>query len=376
MPYNINVEILIASNMMKKLYSTRFMQGAFALLVASLVAGCNVDDSYDLSNIDTDNIGLGSDTSKLDIPLATINLSLSSLAGDDGGSSVAARSTSYNTSNLSATELMELMETIDAFLPSDLSGTPYEDGIDITQLNNGDDDDDEYTQGLVDLLIQEVSSDEEKRADLCEILIDSNNDADNTDYDDVIESLKSDLEIEINEYTTPADLTVSLGEALNDPDKADAITNLSTTMTEVVKTQATDISTDYAVTEDLGDSVSLGDDVLDILKGNLDSNTNYLYLVASLSHNIPMTVTITPSIILTDSEGYTTEIEIKDIAKINDASAHTKLSDEQIDLLVNGMSIKAAIHINYYDPSAGTLAIDDKMVKVTLVARKGGSISL
>ncbi len=363
--------------MMKKLYSTRFMQGAFALLVASLVAGCNVDDSYDLSNIDTDNIGLGSDTSKLDIPLATINLSLSSLAGDDGGSSVAARSTSYNTSNLSATELMELMETIDAFLPSDLSGTPYEDGIDITQLNNGDDEDDTYTQGLVDLLIQEVTVDEEKRADLCEILIENNNNDDDDTYSDVIESLKEELDIEIKEDTTVDELTTSLGTALIDPDKADAVTSLSTTMTSVVKTQAADISTDYTVTEDLGDSVSLGDDVLDILKGNLDSESNYIYLVASLWDNIPMSVTITPSIILKDTEsGATTTIEIQDISEIDDASAHTKLSDEQIDMIVNGMSIEAEIHINYYDPSAGTLSIDDKEVKVTLVARKGGSISL
>ncbi|MFI3304912.1 MAG: hypothetical protein R3Y68_00180 [Rikenellaceae bacterium] len=358
--------------MKKKFYSTRFMQGAFALLAASLVAGCNVDDSYDLSTIDTDNIGLGSDTSVLDIPLATIKLSLSSIT-DDGAAGVASRSTGYDTSSLSATEMLELMETIDAFLPSDLSGTEYKNGIDITKLNN----DDSYTQGLVDMLVAEVTVDEEKRADLCEILVDNYNDESNSDYDDVITSLEEDLEIVIDDNTTADDLTVSLGVALNDPDKTGAVASLSTTMTSVVKTQAADITTDYTVTEDLGDSVSLGDDVLDILKGNLDSETNYLYLVSSISHNIPMTVTITPSIILTDTEsGETEEIEIKDVAMIDDASAHTKLSDKQIDMLVNGLSIEAAIHINYYDPSAGTLSIDDKEVKVTLVARKGGSISL
>ncbi len=364
--------------MKKKLYSKRFLQGALSLLAASLVVGCNVDDSYDLSNIDTDNIGIGSTTSKLDIPLATIHLGLSSLGNESGGSLVAASrvSPTPSLSSFSATEMMELLKTVDALLPSDLSGTEYEGGIDISKLSGSDAADENYTQGLVDILIDEVKNDETKRTDLCEILIDNNNDSENHDYADVIDSFKDDLKITIAPTMSKEELSAQLGTELNKPENESKIKNLSTTMTEVVKTQSSGIKTDYEVTEDL-DDVSLGEDVLDILKGNLDGKSNYLYVVASLSHNIPMSVEITPSIILVDPEtNESTTIEIKDRSLIDDESAHTKLTDEQVDMLVNGLGIKADIHINFYDPSAGTLDIDDKEVEVTLVARKGGSISL
>ena len=74
------------------------------ILAGALLTAC-IDKDYDLENVDTDNIAIGGDDSKFEVPLARVLVTLEDIANGD-------------------LNILELCEKADKWLPSKLPGTP------------------------------------------------------------------------------------------------------------------------------------------------------------------------------------------------------------------------------------------------------------
>ncbi len=349
---------------MNKFYTLKM--SLFAALGALVAISCNVDEDYDLSNLSTDNLGLGNSETVIDLTLARVKIDVSDLTSSDG-SSVAARSdvSSYSFD-------MSDLETINAFLPSDLTGTDYEDGIDLTLLNS----DSDYTAGLVDILFEELATNDEKREEFSQVLIDNNDDIDDTTYSTEISLVETLLGLEdgqsLSDYTDASELSTALGEALVDEEKTDALDALKESVTTTVQDQTADITTDYDFSETVDAGLDIGD-ILDMLASD-DDDSSYLNLFQTTETNIPMTVTITPSIASTAGVD---EFLINKYSDADDYSVvNKKLSGSDLSSILSSMVISANINFNYYNPANGTLDLDGKYVVITLIVRKYGAIKL
>ncbi len=338
---------------MKKIY----FKYALPLLSAMICAGCNVDQSYDLSNINNDNIGIGTDESTFDMPLVTVTLDISSLLGS-GGEVMSAPTGRADYGSLSVSDVLDMVNDITSFLPSVLDGE-YAGGINLDQLS-----DETYVKGLVDLLFDEMTTDSQKRLALCEYILEEVT----TDYADVLDGILTD---DIATYTAQ-ECADELGDVLNDSDYADDIVTLKASIVDEIIVCSADLVTDYSMTEDLG-SIDVDSSALDILSSNLEGESNYIQLFAEVTTNLPLTVTITPKLILSDSSELI-------LASLSDLESGSELgiidSIEQLEIILASLVISADITINYFDPSAGSLDLTDKYLQIKLVVRKGGSFTL
>ena len=75
------------------------------LFAAALASSC-IDNAYDLSNVNTDDVTIGDEDSEYRLPLATVYVSMSELK--EGGA-----------------DIKTLFDEADIWLPSPLPGTPH-----------------------------------------------------------------------------------------------------------------------------------------------------------------------------------------------------------------------------------------------------------
>ena len=101
------------------------------ILAGALLTAC-IDKDYDLENVDTDNIAIGGDDSKFEVPLARVLVTLEDIANGD-------------------LNILELCEKADKWLPSKLPGNA--DFVDLVQLSRNS-----YTDELFDALVAEMQS--------------------------------------------------------------------------------------------------------------------------------------------------------------------------------------------------------------------------
>lgn len=83
------------------------------ILAGALLTAC-IDKDYDLENVDTDNIAIGGDDSKFEVPLARVLVTLEDIANGD-------------------LNILELCEKADKWLPSKLPGNA--DFVDLVLLS-------------------------------------------------------------------------------------------------------------------------------------------------------------------------------------------------------------------------------------------------
>ncbi|MFR9250617.1 MAG: hypothetical protein ACLVK4_12165 [Alistipes shahii] len=101
------------------------------ILAGALLTAC-IDKDYDLENVDTDNIAIGGDDSKFEVPLARVLVTLEDIANGD-------------------LNILELCEKADKWLPSKLPGNA--DFVDLVLLSRNS-----YTDELFDALVAEMQS--------------------------------------------------------------------------------------------------------------------------------------------------------------------------------------------------------------------------
>ena len=119
----------------------------FTLAAAMMFVSC-IDDEYDLSSIDSDNITIGGDDSEFFMPLAQISYSAGNISTSNHDESI-----------------IVLYDQINNWGPSTLpDGAEY---IDLQLLN-----DKEYKLSILNALFEEMLADETRRESVCDYILD------------------------------------------------------------------------------------------------------------------------------------------------------------------------------------------------------------
>ena len=282
----------------------------FMLLCGACATSC-IDPEYDLSNISTDNIAIGDESSQFEIPLVQVLVGMDELKDED------------------LTAIDGIFDEADTWLPTQLP--QGEECIHVQQLTT----DTEYTDELLEQLLTEMAEDPDKLEQVATLLeekyIDSFQDIPDIDPN----RFKEDF---IQVYTT----NEQVRELLN----------------ERVKT----LANNYLTGIDLNlsgltytiDNIDLGDDVVDMLTENLDPEEteqpkNTLHLVGTIDNNLPVSFTATPVFLGTDVT-FTAKIAAN---QSGNEIPETKVSADDLRTIVNGTSIEITVTIDKYYPGRG-----------------------
>ncbi len=326
---------------------------SFLFAVAALAVSCNVDESYDISDVKTDNIVIGSDESVFDIPVATIVFTGDDLDGFTSSSSSGSELMASASRSTETTGFTEIMNQVQIFLPSD-----YE--VDAEALS-GDDSDAEVDE-LVGALTSELSSNSSKRDELADMLYENK---DNSDYDDVFEVLGVDSSSDFS----VSDLSSAIKTTVNDDE---GLAYLSDLLKGVVTENIVNLLGDYMeinIEQALG-VVDIPSDVVDILNDNIDGDTNKLSVIATYEHNMPFNFTLSP---ITISNGQVISFEPTVIGA--DYAPEDVVVDEFVDVLSSGDGATLGLDLNLtslVSMSGG----DGYFLKIKLALRKTGTIKL
>lgn len=303
------------------------LRKVLALPLLFLLGGC-VDETYDLSQVDSSQIAIGEDSSVFRMPLATIYIGLEELAhnGED---------------------IESVFAEVDVWLPSNLEG----DYVDLERLVA----DPAYLDSLLDALIDEMIQSEEKRRAVSDLVW--------VKYKDVAISLFPNL---------PSNASfdvfyIAFSAGLENTSKQD---ELIAEMRRLAEDYITKINL-----EDIHYSLSgfeLSEEVIDMLAKNLDPKAkigepNTLCLYGSIGSKLPVSMRISPSLLPTNIsttvvvEANTEENPIEEVL----------IQESDIRQLSSGVELQIPIVPTRYYPHTGfdhnspeaQLSIELKLVK-------------
>lgn len=312
-------------------------------LTGALLTAC-VDKDYDLENIDTDNVTIGGDESKFEIPLARVLVTLEDIANGD-------------------VNIQELCEKADKWLPSKLPGNA--DYVDLTQLTRSS-----YTDGLFDALTAEMKSAPAKLEVVTEMI-----------WDDYRHELADALKVPANKEN----------EAIFKEAFRTAVRTAENTVLEVVKSQFSGYLTEDLSVEPIEygiGRVDISDDVIDMLADNLDpegsgSSKNSLYLAGEISSKLPVSLYLEPELKTASAGGAAAEPFLKfdirvDASKETNeikASENTRLYAESLRQLVADAAISIPVTLEKYYPGR-KFETGKSQIEINLHLIKNGGLKL
>lgn len=312
------------------------------LLTGALFTAC-IDKDYDLENIETDNVTIGGDESKFEIPLAKVLVTLADIANGD-------------------VNIQELCEKADKWLPSNLPGNA--DYVDLTQLTLHS-----YTDGIFDALIAEMQSTPSKLDEVTDMIWD--------DYRDVFASILGVSPSPENEA-----LFKTAFKTVYDTDYQvlnEVKSQFSGYLTEDLNVEPIDYN--------IG-RVDISDDVVDMIADNLDpegsgSSKNSLYLAGEIASKLPLSLYLEPELksVPEDGSPATTilkfDIEVdatKGTNEIKD-SEKTRLYAEGLRQLLNNAAISIPVTLEKYYPGKG-FETGKSQIEIKLYLIKNGGLKL
>ena len=293
------------------------------LFAAALASSC-IDNAYDLSNVNTDDVTIGDEDSEYR-PLATVYVSMSEL--NEGGA-----------------DIKTLFDEADIWLPSPLPGNAAY--VDLRELQNTP----ETITPLLDALIDQMMDDDAKITAVADLLAEK--------------SLSTFLPL-LPPNTDPADFKPVFIEAFRN------MPMLHDRLSGEVKSLAGSYLTELKVqdvTYDIG-KIDIGGDVVDMLCENLDSEgtpnpKNTLHLYGSITSlrlvpyfsptNVRFDVTVEP--------GKTNEIR------------ETQLFESDLRQIIEGAEIILPVSLEKYYP--GYDFTSDQQIVITLRLIKRGGLKL
>ena len=224
------------------------------LFAAALASSC-IDNAYDLSNVNTDDVTIGDEDSEYRLPLATVYVSMSELK--EGGA-----------------DIKTLFDEADIWLPSPLPGNAAY--VDLRELQNTP----ETITPLLDALIDQMMDDDAKITAVADLLAEK--------------YLSTFLPL-LPPNTDPADFKPVFIEAFRN------MPMLHDRLSGEVKSLAGSYLTELKVqdvTYDIG-KIDIGGDVVDMLCENLDSEgtpnpKNTLHLYGSITSALPVSLRLVP----------------------------------------------------------------------------------
>lgn len=312
------------------------------LLTGALFTAC-IDKDYDLENIETDNVTIGGDESKFEIPLAKVLVTLADIANGD-------------------VNIQELCEKADKWLPSNLPGNA--DYVDLTQLTLHS-----YTDGIFDALIAEMQSTPSKLDEVTDMIWD--------DYRDVFASILGVSPSPENEalFKTAFKTVYATDDRVLDEVKS----QFSGYLTEDLNVEPIDYN--------IG-RVDISDDVVDMIADNLDpegsgSSKNSLYLAGEIASKLPLSLYLEPELKSVPEDGspattilkFDVEVDAtKGTNEIKD-SEKTRLYAEGLRQLLNNAAISIPVTLEKYYPGKG-FETGKSQIEIKLYLIKNGGLKL
>ena len=312
------------------------------LLTGALFTAC-IDKDYDLENIETDNVTIGGDESKFEIPLAKVLVTLADIANGD-------------------VNIQELCEKADKWLPSNLPGNA--DYVDLTQLTLHS-----YTDGIFDALIAEMQSTPSKLDEVTDMIWD--------DYRDVFASILGVSPSPENEalFKTAFKTVYATDDQVLDEVKS----QFSGYLTEDLNVEPIDYN--------IG-RVDISDDVVDMIADNLDpegsgSSKNSLYLAGEIASKLPLSLYLEPELKSVPEDGspattilkFDVEVDAtKGTNEIKD-SEKTRLYAEGLRQLLNNAAISIPVTLEKYYPGKG-FETGKSQIEIKLYLIKNGGLKL
>lgn len=301
------------------------------LFAAALASSC-IDNAYDLSNVNTDDVTIGDEDSEYRLPLATVYVSMSELK--EGGA-----------------DIKTLFDEADIWLPSPLPGNAAY--VDLRELQNIPD----TITPLLQALIDQMMDDDAKIAAVADLL--------------AKKYLSTFLPL-LPPDTDPANFKPVFIEAFrNMPMLHDRLSN-------EVKSLAGNYLTDLKVqdvTYDIG-KIDIGSDVVDMLCENLDSEgtpnpRNTLHLYGSITSALPVSLRIVPYFSPTNvrfdvtvEPGRTNEIR------------ETQLFESDLRQIIEGAEIILPVSLEKYYPGYDFSSGQQIVITLRLIKRGGLKLNL
>lgn len=308
--------------------------------VGIMLCSC-IDKEYDLTQIESDGIAIGSDDSEFFMPLLTISFKTADITLDIDGTS----------------SIIDLQSKVNVWLPSQLpGGVSY---VDVQQLADSR----EYKQNLLDNLYAEMLEDEAKRAEVCAYVI--------KEYRaEVVEMLcNSDNQV-------VAMTAAQINEVADDAQATEVLTMLFVTYPSDVQMAFNDISDEDLINLKVEDvdvdipSLDVSEDVIDMLTSNIDDNSNNgLYLFGEADSDFPFLFHIIPSI---DN----TNVDFGKISIDNGATQirETRIYKDDFDAIMDGSRLSVPITLDRYYPESAIS--NDNELKISISLRKRGGLKL
>lgn len=314
----------------------------FTLAAAMMLVSC-VDDEYDLSNIDSDNITIGGDESEFLMPLAEISYAAGNIKTGSHDESI-----------------IVLYDQINNWVPSTLpDGAEY---IDLQKLNEK-----EYKLSILNALFAEMIADEERREAVCAYILDAYK-------DDLIEALRASkntvvamaaIQLATTEQETAVKLLSGLFVAY--PDDVHPIFD------EISDNDLIDLSIDDVYIEI--PAMDISDDVEAMLTDNIDSSSesnpvNALYLFGKAYSDFPVKFSLRPYIEFTNIDLGNITIDKETTTPINEV----RIYSEDLLTLFNGSRLIIPITLDRYYPNAAFS--EESKLDLSLSLRKTGGLTL
>lgn len=299
------------------------------LFAAALASSC-IDNAYDLSNVNTDDVTIGDEDSEYRLPLATVYVSMSEL--NEGGA-----------------DIKTLFDEADIWLPSPLPGNAAY--VDLRELQNTP----ETITPLLDALIDQMMDDDAKITAVADLLAEK--------------YLLTFLPL-LPPNTDPADFKPVFIEAFRN------MPMLHDRLSGEVKSLAGSYLTELKVqdvTYDIG-KIDIGGDVVDMLCENLDSEgtpnpKNTLHLYGSITSALPVSLRLVPYFSPTNVR-FDVTVEPGKTNEIRE----TQLFESDLRQIIEGAEIILPVSLEKYYP--GYDFTSDQQIVITLRLIKRGGLKL
>ena len=299
------------------------------LFAAALASSC-IDNAYDLSNVNTDDVTIGDEDSEYRLPLATVYVSMSEL--NEGGA-----------------DLKTLFDEADIWLPSPLPGNAAY--VDLRELQNTP----ETITPLLDALIDQMMDDDAKITAVADLLAEK--------------YLATFLPL-LPPNTDPADFKPVFIEAFRN------MPMLHDRLSGEVKSLAGSYLTELKVqdvTYDIG-KIDIGGDVVDMLCENLDSEgtpnpKNTLHLYGSITSALPVSLRLVPYFSPTN-----VRFDVTVEPGITNEIRETQLFESDLRQIIEGAEIILPVLLEKYYP--GYDFTSDQQIIITLRLIKRGGLKL
>lgn len=316
---------------------------SFLLFFALIAVSC-VDEQYDLSKIESDNIAIGNDESEFRMPLTRLSIHVEQLIAESEEGEVT---------------ILETYNEADIWLPTELPGGV--DYVEVVRLSE----DEAYLRSILDALFAEMRSSESKRMEVCTLIA--------TSYREEFISL---LAAHIPQGVLDPILAADTAEAaelitalfLNNEWQEQVVEGI----TEIAEYHICDMQVDDVIYEI--PNLGLSADVEKMILDNLDPieaepAINALYLYGAIDCELPFQVQLQPYFEGTNVAFGTLHIS-HDYTPIDEV----RISSEDMQTILGGTCLHMPVLIERYYPHIGIS--HDQVIHVNTSLRKTGSLQL